>query len=42
MATVDSKNISFDNIVIDAYLDGIDNGVMSLSELAISDSVDRC
>lgn len=42
MATVDSKNISFDNIVIDAYLDGIDNGVMSLSELAIGDSVDRC
>lgn len=42
MATVDSKKISFDNIVIDAYLDGIDNGVMSLSELAIGDSVDKC
>ena len=42
MASVDSENADFDTIIIESYMSGRDNGIISLSDLSSGDSLDKC
>lgn len=42
MASVDSENADFDTIIIESYMSGKDNGIISLSDLSSGDSLDKC
>ena len=42
MALVDTENADFDTIIVESYMSGRDNGIISLSDLSSGDSLDKC
>lgn len=42
MAAVDSENANFDSIIVESYMSGRNNGIISLSNLSSGDSLAEC